>query len=63
MKVIEFDTFYPDYLNLSIENCENDWVIYAKKVKEIMLKAMPGVISSESGFRDCKAYYDYILSL
>lgn len=62
IEYIEFDTFYPEYLGLNHDK-EDDWKIYANKIKEIMLKAMPGVKNSESGYRDCKAYYDYILSL
>jgi len=46
------DTFYPEYLNLSKDN-ENDWIIYADKVKEIMLKAKKDRLkTSNSGYRD-----------
>lgn len=59
LKVIEFNTFYPDYLNLSQDN-EDDWQIYARKIKNIMLAAMPHLKNSENGFRDVK---DYLLVL
>jgi len=46
------DTFYPEYLNLSKDN-ENDWIIYADKVKEIMLKAKKDRLkTSNSEYKD-----------
>ena len=54
MSVIEFDTFIPDYLGLSHER-EDDWQVYAKKIKEVMLKAT-GLEDSQSGFRDVSEY-------
>jgi len=62
LKTLEFNTFYPEYLNLSQDN-ENDWMIYARKVKDIMLKAMPHATNSESGFRDMKEYEKIIKDL
>lgn len=58
MRVTEFDTFYPDHLNLKNED---DWEIYARKLKNIMLTAMPDKKNSESGFRDLKEYKKLIL--
>lgn len=40
MRVTEFNTFYPDHLNLSQDN-ENSWKIYTRKLKDIMLATMP----------------------
>jgi len=52
LKVIELDTFYPEFLNLSKDR-ENDWIVYADKVKEIMLKAKKDHLkTSNSGFQD-----------
>lgn len=53
--VTEFNTYYPDHLNLSVDN-EDDWKIYARKLKDLMLAAMPEKKNSESGFRDVKEY-------
>ena len=51
LKVIELDTFYPEYLNLSKDR-ENDWIVYADKVKEIMLRAKDRLKTSNSGYGD-----------
>ncbi|EAR88356.1 acyltransferase (macronuclear) [Tetrahymena thermophila SB210] len=59
LSVTEFNTFYPDHLNLSHDK-EDDWKIYARKVKDIMLAAMPNKKNSESGFRDVKEYESII---
>jgi len=46
------DTLYPEYHNLS-KNDENYWIVYADKVKEIMLKAKKDRLkSSNSGNKD-----------
>jgi lysophosphatidylcholine acyltransferase/lyso-PAF acetyltransferase len=50
--VYDLGTYYPDQLNLK---SEDDWEIYAKKVKEIMLKTLE-VKSSEMGFADMREY-------
>ena len=52
LKILELDTFYPEYLNLS-KNDENYWIVYADKVEEIMLKAKKDRLkSSNSGNKD-----------
>ena len=38
-------------------------MIYARKVKDIMLKAMPHTTDSESGFRDVREYDEQIQNL
>jgi len=38
-------------------------MIYARKVKDIMLKAMPHTTDSESGFRDVREYEEMIWNL
>lgn len=55
LRVIEFETYYPDHLGLSIDN-PNGWEVYARKVKDIMLKAMKHVKDSNSGYRDIRDY-------
>lgn len=39
---------------------EEQWEVYAKAVKSIMLKAMPHMKNSESGFREVKDYQGII---
>lgn len=56
MEIYEFDTYFPDHLNLSKEE---DWEIYAEHIRDIYLKALP-VESSNSGYRHMKEYYDKI---
>jgi len=56
LTIYEFDTFYPDYLKLSTED---DWKVYAEKIKNIMVKAL-GCKSSEMGLTD-KNNYEKIL--
>ncbi|KAL4464326.1 hypothetical protein ABPG72_017112 [Tetrahymena utriculariae] len=56
MEVYEFDTYFPDHLNLKNEE---DWQIYAKHIRDIYLKVLP-VKPSESGWRHMKEYYDQI---
>jgi len=53
LEIYEFDTFYPDYLKLQ---GEDDWKIYADKVKNIMVTAL-GCKSSEMGFADKSVYF------
>lgn len=58
LTVTEFDVFDPTYLKLN-KNSEDDWMIYMKKVKEVMLKCL-GAQNSEAGFNDKKEYYTKI---
>lgn len=55
LKVKEFDTFDPRRIKESFE--EEEWTIYAKRVKDVMLKAS-GLLNSESGFRDITELLD-----
>ena len=54
----DMGTYYPDQLNLK---SEDDWEIYAKKVKEIMLKTLD-VKSIELGYAD-RVEYEKTLGL
>lgn len=56
--VYDMGTYYPDQLNLK---SEEDWEIYAKKIKEIMLKTLD-VKSIELGFAD-RIQYEKTLGL
>ena len=56
LTVTEFDVFDPEYLGL---RGEDDWVVYANKVKEVMRKCL-GVPNSEAGFEDKQIYYKEI---
>jgi len=47
-------TYYPEG-NLKFNGDDNDWEIYADKVKSIMLKCLD-VKSSDAGFRHMKEY-------
>lgn len=57
MTVYEFDVYFPDHLNL--KDRENDWQIYAKKIKSIMAKCLK-VPETEYGFRDYKDYLNFL---
>jgi len=60
LKILELDTFYPNYLNLSKEN-ENDWIVFADKVKEIMLKAKTDHLkTSNSGCKDILEFIEIL---
>ena len=60
LKILELDTFYPEYLNLSKDN-ENDWIIYADKVKEIMLKAKKDRLkTSNRRYRDVLEFIEIL---
>jgi 1-acyl-sn-glycerol-3-phosphate acyltransferase len=52
LTVYEFETFYPEYLNLK---SEDDWKVYADTVRNIMSKTLNCKVS-ELGFRDIQAY-------
>ena len=56
LTIYEYDNFYPDYLNLKDEN---DWQIYANKVKDIMLKTL-NCKSSELGFAEKNTYINTV---
>lgn len=60
--MLEFDTFYPEHLGLSIDR-PDDWMIYARKIKDIMLAAMPHVKNSEIGYRDIKDYDNFVTKI
>ncbi|KRX03324.1 Protein kinase-like domain [Pseudocohnilembus persalinus] len=51
-KVIEFDNYYPDHLQLKTES---DWNIYSDKIRNIIIK-QSGSISSPADFRDIQDY-------
>jgi len=50
--ICEFDTFYPDYLELK---SEDEWKVLAEKIKAIMAKALKCKVS-EQGYQDQSAY-------
>jgi len=53
----DLGVYYPDHLKLKTEN---DWQIYANKIKDIYLKVL-NVKSSELGFGDKMTYYKTIM--
>lgn len=48
MEVTALDTYYPDHLN--IKNYSEEWSVYAKAVKDIMVKVLD-CGEMEVGFR------------
>lgn len=57
VSVYDLGTYYPDQLNLK---SEDDWELYAKKIKEIMLKTLD-LKSTELGFADFNEYENSLL--
>lgn len=56
LTVYEFDTYFPDHLNLKEPE---DWEIYSKKCRNIMLKA-GNFKDTQSGYRDYRLYEEWL---